>query len=345
MTFRANRLPVGLAFAALLAIAALLVGSTTAADAGSSADAAAVNKKKKRQQANRCEPRTEMIIDDSGSNSSTDLALPGNPGGVPGGFRGEFGRQYINFPTNAGDTLGAVKFDSFATSMFPPLEINGSNGPTMNAAFDALSANGGTNYDAGFSLGNAEYPKANNRIFMSDGQASPPTQHLNPKIKTYVIGYGPDVQADPTGVALLTGIATQTGGNVYFAQNASGIGPIVAAIAAEQHCERIVSFADTFTAAGQEFTHQFRPKGKSSDVSITWPTLGAQIDGGTGADLFVKGAQVAKVKTTRKARGSTFTTFRIVSKTKKGKKPKPVTLRVRSVTIPVDTTATTQVVR
>jgi hypothetical protein len=276
---------------------------------------------------------TEAIIDDSGSMSGSD----------PTKLRTKFLDVYASIGANNGKTLGGVEFGSTADQLFAPAKIPGVI-PAMDASFALVDAdNGGTDYDAGFSLSNSSNPGATSRIFLTDGQAFPPTQHLNPKVKTYVIGLG---LSSPDAQQLLSDIASQTGGPPPFLlDDPSQLQPVAGAITALQACKRVLTFTRTFTNQGQTFGLSFKAKGKSADILETWPNVGSILDivkvfqprGGKASASAVAHTAV-KVQ---KKKGSTFTTVRLKG-LKKGQKVK---FKVKATALAGTTVGTTQVIR
>jgi hypothetical protein len=279
----------------------------------------------------------EAIIDDSGSMSGSD----------PSKFRTKLLDVFANIGANNGKILGGVEFGTTANPLFSPAPIPGVI-PAMNASFVQVDANnGGTDYDAGFAAGNAQNPNANARIFLSDGLASEPTQHLNPNVKTYVVGLG--LGNNPQALELLTRIASQTGGPPPFLiEEASQLQPVAGAITAAGNCKKLVTFTDTFVRRGQQFGHSFKATGKSADILTTWANVGTLLDlikinavlRGQPLAASAELAQSARVKT-KKKKGATFTTIRLKG-LKKGAKVK---FKVKAKALAGTTVGTTQVIR
>jgi hypothetical protein len=307
--------------AAVGLLAALAAGGPASASSGGQASAVACTPSK----------NVEAILDDSGSMNATD----------PDNFRGKLMSAYIGLGGNQGKTLGAVKFSTDASVLFSPQPINAGTRAVMDAAFtNQLVSSGTTNYDAGFTLANQENPGATSRIFLSDGAPTDDTDlHRTPPIKTYVVGLG--VGNDPFAVQELTQIASDTGGPPpIFVEEAGQLQAAAGAITAGQNCKALLTFTDTFSAQGQAFGHKFKAKGKAADILTTWPVIGDVID--VKAKVVVPGrkASASKVRI-RKTTGATFVSLRIKG-LKKGQKVK---LKVKAKTLPVPTTATTQVIR
>jgi hypothetical protein len=273
----------------------------------------------------------EAILDDSGSMNATD----------PNNFRGKLMSAYIGLGGNQGKTLGAVKFSTNASVLFSPQPINAGTRAVMDAAFtNQLISFGGTNYDAGFTLGNQQNPNATSRIFLSDGAPSTDSDlHRTPPIKTYVVGLG--VGNDVFAVQELTQIASETGGPPpIFIEDAGQLQAAAGAITAGQNCKALLTFTDTFSSVGQTRGHAFKAKGKAADILTSWPTIGDVIDVKVKVVVAGRKASVSKVQV-KKTTGATFVSLRIKG-LKKGQKVK---LKVTAKTLPAPTTATTQVIR
>jgi hypothetical protein len=303
-----------------------IVGLLVALAAGGSASASPT------AHASACQAskNVEAILDDSGSMSASD----------PNNFRAKLMSAYIGLGGNQGKTLGAVKFSSDASVLFGPQPINAGTRAVMENAFNTqLIDQGGTNYDAGFTLGNSQNPNATSRIFLSDGAPSTDSDlHRTPPTKTYVVGLG--VGGDANAVQELTQIAAETGGPPpIFVEDAGQLQAAAGAITAGQNCKKLLQFVDTFSRTGQAFGHKFKAKGKVADILTSWPTIGDVIDVKVGTGGGGK-ASVAKIRV-KKTNGATFVSLRVKG-LKKGQKVK---LKVKAKTLPAPTTATTQVIR
>jgi hypothetical protein len=311
----------------LAGVVALLAtsGGATAAPQGSASAA--------------CQKSTnfEAIIDDSGSMSGSD----------PLKFRTKLLDTFANIGANSGKILGGVEFGTTANPLFSPAPMPGVV-PAMNASFVQVDAdNGGTDYDAGFAAGNAQNPNANARIFLSDGLASEPTQHLSPRVKTFVVGLG--LSNNQQAIDLLTKIANDTGGPPPFLiEEASQLQPVAGAITAAANCKRVLQFIDTFNERGDTFGHAFKANGKAADILTTWANIGTLLDlvkvkavfRGRPLAASAELAQTARVRA-KKKKGETFTTVRIKG-LKKGAKVK---FKVKAKALAGTTVGTTQVIR
>jgi von Willebrand factor type A domain len=283
-----------------------------------------------------CTPASnlEAIIDDSGSMAGTD----------PDRFRADLVDILANF--NTGKTMGAVQFGSDATPLFGPVPI-GANLANIHNALGLIQADdGGTDYEAGFSLANSQNPNANARIFLSDGAPNfdpSPTVWTTPKILTYVVGFG---TVDPT---VLQKIATDTGGPAPFnVTNASDLRTVAMIINARINCEPDPTLlTKSLSRVGQAKGLSFVPDGNTAQVVISWPSAASQI----AAIAFHQGkgagpasvATIAKKKKgrrvhTRVTRGTTYVAIdlsglrkgavRFKIKAKKLAGPTPVTAAI-----------------
>ena len=314
--------------AAVGLLAALAAGGPASASPGADASAAACTPSKD----------VEAIIDDSGSMSGSD----------PSNFRAKLMSAYLDLGGNQGKQLGAVKFSSgnpAASVLFAPQPIGPTTVAGMKNAFSTQLVNsGGTDYDAGFTLGNEQNPNATSRIFLSDGAPSTDSNlQRTPPTKTYVVGLG--VGSSSSAVQELNEIATDTGGPPpLFIEDAGQLQAAAGAITAGQNCKQLVTFQDQFSNQGQTFGHGFKAVGKSADILTSWPVIGTTLDiikvsqagqGGGG-----KVASAAKVKVIKK-KGTTFTTLHLKG-LQKGKKVK---FKVKATKLAAPTAGTTQVIK
>lgn len=276
---------------AILATASL-VGLLMALTAGGSASVAGAQKLPNCTVAQNI----QGIIDDSGSMSGND----------PDNYRADLLEAIAFF--NQGKTMGATLFGSDASALFGPFPI-GPNFGTIQSTLATVDSNaGGTDYDAAFSVANAQNPNANARIFLSDGQPNfdpDPNLWRNPGIKSYVVGFG---TAD---FAILNQIASETGGPAPFSiENASQLRTVSQIINAAINCDPAPILRERrFSSQGQTRAVGFKPSGKSAQVLISWPTIGNVFKA-----LFPK--KSAKVQSVR---GESFVALNL-RKLEKGKK-------------------------
>lgn len=312
-------------------VAAVVVGGLVGGTASGASDSGAQASAKKKKKDRGCQPAKEVvaIIDDSGSMADSD----------PAKFRTALLDAFASI--NDGKTFGGVEFGSSANALWSRGQLPGVVG-SMRASFGIVNAdNGGTNYDAGFGVANFTQPKADARIFLSDGLASPPAQHLTPKIKTFVVALGQDFVTDPQTAQLLGNIASQTGGPPPFLiADASQVQPVAGAISAALECTGTpITFNDLFQTQGQAVAHDFTATGRKANILVTWPTIGVTltptVTGSSGGK-----ASVSAVKQNT-ANGSTFSSIKLDG-LKKGAK---VSFNVAASVLPEGTIGTTQVVR
>jgi von Willebrand factor type A domain len=229
----------------------------------------------------------EAIIDDSGSMALTDSSR----------FRADLVDIVATF--NQDKTMGGVQFGSDASALFAPVPV-GPNLGTIHASLNAIQADdGGTDYEAGFTLANSQNPTANARIFLSDGAPNfdpDPNVWKTPNIKSYVVGFG---TVDP---AVLTQIATDTGGPPPFnVTNTSELRTVAMIINARINCEPDPTLiTKNLTKPGQVKGLSFTPDGNTSQVVISWPTsskiqaLGFTQGGGGHASAIAQSAKKKK---------------------------------------------------
>jgi von Willebrand factor type A domain len=298
---------------AILATASL-VGLLMALTAGGSASVAGA------QQLPNCTVAQNIqgIIDDSGSMSGND----------PDNYRADLLEAIAFF--NQGKTMGATLFGSDASALFGPFPI-GPNFGTIRSTLATVDSNaGGTDYDAAFSVANAQNPNANARIFLSDGQPNfdpDPNLWRSPAIKSYVVGFG---TADFT---ILNQIASETGGPAPFSiENASQLRTVSQIINAAINCEPAPILRERrFSSPGQTKTIGFKPSGRSAEVLISWPTIGNVFKA-----LF--GKQKVKVQSVR---GESFVALNL-KKLEKGEK---LNLKIRAKKLIDPETVTAAIIR
>lgn len=318
--FLAKRLT--LAACALAGLAALVAPS--AGSASSNAGAAAVIP--------NCNPATniEAILDDSGSMIAND----------PIRARAQIIEILAKLPDNAAKQMAGLEFGTSANALFPLVTI-GSGLATIQGGLNLIQAdNGGTNYNAAFTLARTQNPNANARIFLSDGENTfnPYTNgHLNPKIKTYVVGLG---SFDPT---ILNKIVADTGGQLFSVATASDVLKVAMVLNSRLNClTDPVTFTDLFrspnrlsatavAAKGGGHKHAFRPDGSTASIVISHGTAGSVIRG-VG---FLQGKRRIRASVSR---GSNYQLINL-----RGLKKGKVRFQVQAKKLAGPTTATTQI--
>ncbi|MBS1888273.1 MAG: VWA domain-containing protein [Actinobacteria bacterium] len=276
-----------------------------------------------------CAPATniEAIIDDSGSMSVTD----------PNKLRVQAMDLLIQTLPHS-TTLGAVEFGSgiegipgvfegipAANTLFPPEPIQ-PNSAAMEAALSAnINAdNGATDYNAAFAKADADNPTSQARIFLTDGGHNEGTYneaHLVHNVPTYVIGFGSGLTA-PADKARLKKIAADTGGKVFYLEDASQLQAVVNGIGAALTCQTPPRQFTDELSQGQTATHTITigPKTHVLRVTLTWANPGDAFKL-TGLRIKSHGQVVAlsrpkrvkptKLKVTTAAQSSTFTVLKV----------------------------------
>jgi hypothetical protein len=273
----------------------------------------------------------EAIIDDSGSMDFTD----------PAKNRNELINVMNSLNGNVGKKLGAVEFGDTADTLFPPTKIPIAQ-TTLKGAFALVNAdNGLTDYQLAFNTGNSANPKADARLFLSDGEPTtgtiPPTSQLSPPTKTYTVGFG---SSDPT---LLAQIAKQTVGHAFQLTDSSQVPAVAAGVTALLNCKKPpVVFTKVFTKPGQAKGYSFKPLGRTADILVTWPpAIGTAINT-INPKLALPPGVAATAKVSAKVkRGTSFVTVHLKG-LKKGVKTK---FKVKAKSLAGPTTVTTQVIR
>lgn len=171
-----------------------------------------------------CVPATniEDIIDDSGSMSSNDSIRA----------RAQIIEILAKLPENAAKQMAGLEFGTSATALFPLATIGSSLVAIQNGLSLIQADNGGTNYNAGFTLAKSQNPTADARIFLSDGEngGTYSNGHLDPKIKTYVVALG---SFDPT---ILNKIVADTGGELFAVADQTEVMKVAMRLNARINC-------------------------------------------------------------------------------------------------------------
>jgi hypothetical protein len=268
-----------------------------------------------------CVPRQniELILDDSGSMSGFDS----------GKLRVAGSKLLLEKPANQQKTFGAVQFGSDASTVFAPAVV----APGLAAMESALDAqiqadDGSTNYNAAFDKAGADNPKADSRIFLTDGghnKGAYLDRHKGGP-RTDVIGFGSSTAGE--NGARLQRIATETGGAYYPQTDATNLQKTMNAIDAIYNCLPIpTEFQDFVTDTRTTKSHalNIKRRTRSLDMVLTWIGPGNEFD--LVSARIVRGKRVVaqsrrkrkprKLRITRK-RGATFVAIKI-SRVKKGR--------------------------
>ncbi|HXS47500.1 MAG TPA: VWA domain-containing protein [Solirubrobacterales bacterium] len=267
----------------------------------------------------------EAIVDDSGSMSITD--------------EGRLRVQAMNLligTLSPKAQLGAVEFGSgfgetpAAETLFPP-ELVGPNASAMRTALDQKikADNGATDYNGAFAKADADNPKADARVFLTDGGHIVGTYneaHLGHKVPTYVIGFGTGISSS-TDEQRLKKIASDTGGKYFPVGEASDLQAVMNSVGAALTCQTPPRQFTDVLASGQSKLHSVTVGAatKTLQITLTWSSpldkfkvLGLRLTGQNGvlAVASRKTRPPGKLSVT-KTTSATFTILK-VSKLKKG---------------------------
>jgi von Willebrand factor type A domain len=267
----------------------------------------------------------ESITDDSSSMLGTD----------PGRLRAALLEIIAGSPLEAGNQMGGVEFGDTAGPVFPVQPIGTSGAATIiGSQLSAVQGNGyagqgsSTNYNAGFTAGNAQNGSANARIFLSDGQPNTgdydPNIPKNPPTKTFVVGFD---AAATSAAATLQEIAANTGGQVFIPANGTSAalqqtaGDVLAALSCKTPP---LTSTINFTKPNQVKPLVFKATGNTADIILSWASTSTIINPPTtkAAGLVATDAKKkGKVKIGNVNKGTTFNSVRVKG-IKKGQKVK-----------------------
>jgi hypothetical protein len=212
----------------------------------------------------------EMIIDDSGSMSDTDSER----------LRARAVQLLLSKPRNIGKALGAVEFGDVSAEIFPPQAI-GDPGQNPAQSRDLLAIvdrtvqadNGSTDYNAGFAAAASAAPKADARIFLTDGQhnvGAYANGHRNGP-PTYVIGL--DIGRRGSSAERLRRIADESKGKYFPNVTSEKLQPVFNAIDSKLNCDvGLDAFVDSLS--DQDTTEPndvvLDDDTYSADLNVSW---------------------------------------------------------------------------
>jgi hypothetical protein len=223
----------------------------------------------------------------------------------------------MNTPGNENKLLGAIEFGSDADSVFDPAAI-GPNRAAFSAALDTKiqADNGGTDYNAAFTLAGTHNPSADSRLFLTDGGHNGDTyangHRGGPPTNTIGLGF---IFGDDE--ARLKQIASETGGIYRKAADDSELQAAMNDVNARLNCQPIPArLTDTFARTGAAKVHTITVKAgvRSILFTLSW---GSPLDKfSIGRYRIVRNHKVvgiakARHLKVRKRSGKTFVTVKL----------------------------------
>ncbi|MBA2506410.1 MAG: FG-GAP repeat protein [Thermoleophilaceae bacterium] len=242
-----------------------------------------------------CKPakNVEAIIDDSGSMSGTD----------PDNLRVEAMLMLLRKEAHQKTTLGAVDFGENAGHLFFPHVIGKpfteepeafQEGMASRLVSRIRSDGAATNYNAGFELAKKENPKADARIFLTDGahnEGEYDNSHRGGP-PTYVLGFGDSTEGEDGD--RLRRIAADTKGKYFPQIDADKLAAAMNSIDARLLCDSKLETWNGRVPKGGGVIREtvLDPATKSADIVLSWAVPAAQF-GVTKVEV-VQNGQVTK---------------------------------------------------
>jgi uncharacterized protein YegL len=224
--------------------------------------------------------RIVLVIDDSGSMSNDNKMALARLGG----------KIFTNLARD-GQKLGVVRFNSSASSIYALNVMSDANRAAAKAAIDTLDAGGGTNIDAGLTValglitGDGERSCQQAIVLLSDGNQGGP---VNSGLIDTLVTNGVVVHAialGPSGVDIPTmqGVANQTGGKYFYADNGGVLPGIFAQLSAETSEGGVLNTANGTLTPGDSTTVAFEVDETTNEIAFvtSWDTgdLTVTLDG------------------------------------------------------------------
>lgn len=237
----------------------------------------------------------EMIIDDSGSMSDTDGER----------LRARAMQLLLSKPRNIGKALGAVEFGDVSGEIFPPQAIRDpAEDPAQARELLAIvdrtvrADNGGTDYNLGFAAAASAAPKADARIFLTDGEHNVGKYrngHRNGP-PTYVIGLS--IGRRGSSAERLRRIADETKGKYFPNVTSEKLQPVFNAIDSKLNCDvGLDAFVDSLS--DQDTTEPndvvLNDDTHSADLNVSWDDPQDLVTPGDVEVLDDRGAVVQRI--------------------------------------------------
>jgi len=184
-----------------------------------------------------------FVTDDSGSMAESD----------PGHLRAQAIAVGLDQLPD-GSVVSGTTFNEYSHHAFGPTDIDGNSRPGLKLAAKTLFDEGGTDYQEAFLGAQSELAGLSGAdrkavIFLSDGLPNYPEFTADQTIAAggtpiYTIGLG--VVGNPESEAVLTGIATRSGGQFYSAEAAGRLQSVFAQIVASLTCGGAQTISESF---------------------------------------------------------------------------------------------------
>ena len=229
--------------------------------------------------------RIVLVIDDSGSMGSDNKMALARLGG----------KIFTNLARN-GQKLGVVKFNSYASTLYPLTTLDDGARAAAKAAIDTLMAGGGTNIDGGLSLalslitGDGDRSCLQAIVLLSDGSQGGPVgsglidQLVSNGTVVHAIALGPSGVDIPT----MQAVAAQTGGKYFYADNGGVLPGIFAQLSAETTGGGVLNTANGTLAPGESTAVAFAVDDTTKEIAFvtSWDVGGLTVSlSGPGQEL------------------------------------------------------------
>ena len=202
-----------------------------------------------------CKVRAVVCIDQSGS-----MGYENKLGAAKQG-----GKLFVDL-TQPGDELGVTAYSDSASTIYAMAVMTATTKAAAKSAIDGLGSTGSTNIGGGLqqSLGliTGQGKAVSNEviILLSDGQHNTGTHPSNviPALKArgvtvYTIGLGSDADA-----ALMSEIASSTGGSYYFSPTGAGLSALYNSIFAQMRNDGMITKLNGTMASGEQTKQRIR---------------------------------------------------------------------------------------
>lgn len=222
----------------------------------------------------QCRPRklgVVFVLDDSGSNASTDPRLLRADAA-------DIALEYLLDFLPPGTAVSAIKFENRATTLVDPVLLSSKNRDAIaDRIRSSLRTSGGTNYESAFQLALQHLQRLQSTqrvvIFLSDGQ---PTSSYSSdqrigaqSVPIYTVGYGP-----VRNLPVLIDIAKRSRGSYRPIENVSQAANAFSEIVNLYLCNRSITDAVTTLRPNRTWNRSFTVKKGVPGITslVTWTT-------------------------------------------------------------------------